>query len=158
MRRVGMIWSTAAEEDTLYAHLRSLNHVRLPSGERVFFRQADPNVMNAVLPLLDVEQAAQVLGPARMLAFESAEAGGACRVVRPDRLPPAPEGELIFRHDQIEDLNARQRDLSVAAYMREVAEEETQDVPVATLLGFVRRARRRWGWRTSPGSSAGRTC
>ncbi len=71
---------------------------------------------------------------------------------------PAPEGELIFRHDQIEDLNARQRDLSVAAYMREVAEEETQDVPVATLLGFVRRARRRWGWRTSPGSSAGRTC
>jgi hypothetical protein len=37
--------------------------MHLPSGERVFFRQADPNVMNAVLPLLDVEQAAQVLGP-----------------------------------------------------------------------------------------------
>ncbi len=76
------------------------------------------------------------------------------------RLPPAPEGELIFRRDQIEDLNTRQRDLSVAAYMREVAEEETQDVPVATLLascGGRGRARRRWGWRTSPGSSGGRT-
>ncbi len=85
--RAGMIWSTAAEEDTLYAHLRSLNHVRLPSGERVFFRQADPNVMNAVLPLLDAEQAARVLGPAGMLAFESVEAGGACRVARPDGFP-----------------------------------------------------------------------
>ncbi|WP_279358020.1 DUF4123 domain-containing protein [Methylobacterium indicum] len=139
--RAGVIWMTGAGEDALYGHLRSLNHVLLPPGERVFFRQADPDVMNAVLRLLDAEQAARMLGPARMVAFESAEAGGACRVVRPDGLPPAPEGELAFRRDQIEDLNARQRDLSVAAYLREVAADETEGVPAATLLGFVRRSR-----------------
>lgn len=61
--RAGVIWATDAGEVALYAHLRSLNQVSLPSGERVFFRYADPNVMNAVLPLLDAGQAARMLRP-----------------------------------------------------------------------------------------------
>ena len=125
----------------LYAHPRSLNHVQMPSGERVFFRQADPNVLNAILPLLDAAQAARMLGPASAVVFESAEAGGGRRVIRPDGLPPPAPGELSFTQDQIEVLNARQRDLRVAAYLREVAEEETAGVPQDVMLGFVRRAR-----------------
>nr|USU33062.1 DUF4123 domain-containing protein [Methylobacterium sp. OTU13CASTA1] len=124
--RAGVIWSTSADEPSLYSHLRSLNHVLLPSGERVYFRQADPNVMNALLPLLDAGQASRLLGPASALVFESAEAGGARRVLRPDGLPEAPSAELAFTDDQIDVLNKRQQHLSrvrIMAYLRQTAPE-----------------------------------
>ncbi|KQT92679.1 hypothetical protein ASG60_21275 [Methylobacterium sp. Leaf469] len=73
--------------------------------------------------------------------FESAEAGGARRVLRPEGLPDAPSAELAFTDDQIDVLNKRQRDLGVAAYLRVVAQDETAGVPQEVMLAFVRRAR-----------------
>jgi len=141
-----VFWSCQDGETALFAHLRRLNMARLPrwaamgkpgpepnlpadlGTEAVLFRHWDPNVLGAMLPVLDAAQFNRILGPAQEIAFHAEEYGGTRRVVCDPNWPQAPTGMLAIRGEQIEALNDRlteTRRRRVTTYLKEVAPHET---------------------------------
>ena len=171
-RKPGAVfWICAAGEDTLHRHLRRLNQVLLPTWaakgdagptdpdserpERVLFRHWDPNVLGAVMPTLDVDQFARVLGPAEQLLFDAPDFGGLRRVIA-DNAGIATPGPLRIRSDQVQDLRERRThasDRRVMGLLRTMAPEETAGVDDFELAADVVRLRRMgqsMGLRTEP--------
>ncbi|CAO4176767.1 hypothetical protein CLBKND_02877 [Methylorubrum aminovorans] len=62
-----VFWCAEANETAMVRHLRTLNLMRLPSGEAVHFRHADPRVMSVVAMSLRGQNATRLFGPARAL-------------------------------------------------------------------------------------------
>lgn len=94
-RPAAVFWSWPDGEDALYRHLRKLNRVEIPLDtgaygpeefEPVLFRHADPNVLAAVLPILELEQFGELLGAARGLVMVAPDLGGLKIVPRPKEL------------------------------------------------------------------------
>lgn len=160
-----VLWFCPLGETALHRHVRTINIVRIPSdaipddelvadtdtGEmaektsrpeygNVLFRHYDPDVMAALLPLLDELQFARVFGPATRIVMFSEGHGGLCTAPRPENLPIAPRGPLTINAGQIEDLKlamAEARDMRVAAYLREFAPEAATDLDDHQLAHFV---------------------
>jgi hypothetical protein len=141
-----VIWSWPKGEMALYRHLRTLNLVKIPNGARaeaeaagedvsgmpacetVLFRHWDPNVLGTLLPLLEARQQARFLGAAGGLALDAPDIGRMVAAPRPSGLPPPTPGMLRFGEGQLEQLGSAQAHASngrIEAYLREVAEEET---------------------------------
>ena len=155
-----VFWICAAGEAALHRHLRRLNHALLPAWaargdagpgdaqserpERVLFRHWNPNVLGAVMPTLDADQFARVLGPAEQVVFDAPEFGGLRRVVA-DGTSVAPPGLLRLRTEQVQDLAERRTQASdrrVTGLLREMAPEDTAGRTDAELGAEV--ARLRW--------------
>ncbi|MFF8798965.1 MULTISPECIES: DUF4123 domain-containing protein [unclassified Methylobacterium] len=62
-----VFWYAETDEAAMVRHLRRLNLVRLPSGEAVHLRHADPRVMSIVAMSLRGENATRLFGPAQTL-------------------------------------------------------------------------------------------
>jgi Domain of unknown function (DUF4123) len=129
-----VFWSCAEGEMVLWRHLRTLNEALIPlEGEpdpqidpqaqyqRVLFRHWDPNVLAALMPVLDAAQFARVLGPAAQIAANAPDYGGLRRIPRPDDLPLAPQGPLRISQDQMEGLTdamVHSSRLKIARYLK----------------------------------------
>ncbi|MGK9233719.1 DUF4123 domain-containing protein [Inquilinus limosus] len=140
-----VFWSCDDGEAALHRHLRTLNMVRIPDWaalgmanppdpgkptvhDSVMFRHWDPRVLGDIVPVLDPEQTARVLGPAGEIAYVAGDYGGLKRVIREPDLPPAPRGMLTIRADQIEVIDARRRAAyyrRMSVHLRDMAPEET---------------------------------
>ena len=154
-RPAAVFWGGAPGQGALWHHLRTLNQAEIPSwaaegrpaplpGEpdravTVMFRHWDPGVLGALMPVLDADQFARVLGPAAELLFHAPEHGGVRRVVA-DSAGQAPRGWLRLRGDQVVSLSERRVDASdrrVAGFLREAAPEETAGRSDTDLIGDV---------------------
>jgi len=144
-RPAAVFWSCNDGEAVLHRHLRTLNMVRVPDWaalgiahppdpdkptvhDSVMFRHWDPRVLGDIMPVLDSDQFARVLGPAEEIAYVADDYGGLKRVIREPDLPPAPRGTLTIRPDQIEALDFRRRAAycrRMSAHLRDMAPEET---------------------------------
>jgi hypothetical protein len=129
-----VFWSCAEGEMVLWRHLRTLNEALIPlEGEpdpqidpqaqyqRVMFRHWDPNVLAALMPVLDAAQFARVLGPAAQIAINAPDYGGLRRIPRPDDLPLAPQGPLRIAPDQMDaltDAMVHSSRLKIARYLK----------------------------------------
>jgi hypothetical protein len=73
--------------------------------ESVLFRHGDANVMMQVLPVLDEEQFARLLGPASQIIFEPSEewGEGSKRALRPEGIA-APRGPLRLSEEQMAEI------------------------------------------------------
>lgn len=113
-----VFWSCPEGEMALWRHLRTINEALIPvesavaesapaanpAFERVMFRHWDPNVLAAVMPLLDEAQFARMFGPASHIVINGPDTGGLKRVPRPENLPPPPHGPLRLSQQQMEGL------------------------------------------------------
>ena len=160
-----VLWFCPLGETALHRHVRTINVVRIPSdaipdnnlvadadpGEdpektsrpeygNVLFRHYDPDVLGALLPLLDEAQFARIFGPATRIVMFSQGHGGLCTAPRPENLPIAPRGLLTISAGQIEDLKlamGEARDMRVAAYLRKSAPEAAAKLDDHQLAHFV---------------------
>ena len=158
-----VFWSCPEGEVALYGHLRRLNRVRIPGWaaagkdgpepgmdadrgfEAVLFRHWDPNVLGALLPVLDEGQFSRVVRPAAGLCFHAEHHGGLRRVVNDPGWPAAPGGMLSIRPEQIEALAERRLTAShrrVAVYLHDVFPEAASAQSGQQLRNFVRQADR----------------
>ena len=153
-----VFWSSVSGELELYRHLRTLNKVRIPEWaaaggtmppadgtgtrpEAVLLRHWDPNVLGALLPVLDAGQFARVLGPAAEITLVATEHEGLQRVVADPDWPIAPSGMMSIRPEQLVALSDRRAAASrrrIAAYLRTVAPAETAGAPDQAVLAHVR--------------------
>ena len=130
-----VFWSCAEGEMALWRHLRTINEVMIPvegeaaegaqpapgALERVMFRHWDPNVLAAVMPLLDAAQFARMFGPAAYILINAPDYGGLRRIPRPENLPSAPHGPLRLSPEQMEGLRAamlHSSRLRIARYLK----------------------------------------
>ncbi len=101
---------------------------KLTVHDLVMFRHWDPRVLGDIMPVLDAEQVARMLGPAEEIAYIADDYGGLKRVIREPDLPSAPRGALTIRADQIEALDARRHAAyyrRMSAHLRDMAPKET---------------------------------
>lgn len=149
-----VIWSWQAEPMALFRHLRTLNLVDIPNEHRrseedsaretVLFRHWDPNVIGALLPLLDPEQQSRLLGAAAGLAFHAQAQGGTRVAPRPADLPHPPRGMLRISAAQIAELDGQRRagsDVKIVTYLRSTAPEQASRMSEEALLAHVARCR-----------------
>ena len=157
-RSAAVFWICAAGEPALFRHLRTLYQALIPawaadgkpgpdgSGRdpvRVTFRHWDPDVLGALMPVLDAEQFARVLGPADQVLFETVDFGRLRRVVA-DGSVVAPHGPLRITTEQAIELTDRRTaasDRRVMGILREAAPEETASRSDAEMLAEVVRLR-----------------
>ncbi|MBP1853434.1 hypothetical protein [Rhizobium halophytocola] len=158
-----VFWVTdrSVTAETLSRHLRRINQmlvarkdaprtVRRPGGvamahayERVIFRHADPNVMIQVVPALEPEQVARLLGPAALLFFapEPEWGGGLKRIRHPgSAVSPAP-GPFRLDIRQVEGIEEARRAANLTRrvdYLRQTCPSETQDVSEDQLREHIR--------------------
>jgi hypothetical protein len=148
-----VFWSCPEGEMALWRHLRTLNEVMIPvegsareeadqpaQYERVMFRHWDPNVIAAVMPVLDAEQFARMFGPSTYIFINAPDYGGLKRIPKPDSLPPAPPGPLRLTPDQIGDLKramVHSSRLRIGRFLRRTASEETKQFDDRQLLEVV---------------------
>ena len=146
-----VFWSCADGEMALWRHLRTLNEVLIPlegerdgeqtgGHERVMFRHWDPNVLAAVMPLLDAAQFARVFGPCAYILINAPDHGGLKRIPRPENLPPAPHGPLRLSPLQMEGLKAAAADQSrtrINRYLLDAAPNETAALGDARLKELI---------------------
>ncbi|MBL8896540.1 MAG: DUF4123 domain-containing protein [Planctomycetes bacterium] len=83
----GVFVRATLELGTLRRHLKRFLVVAGPDGQRLFFRFYDPRVLRLYLPTLNAEEMAQVFGPVRAYAMESAD-GRELLAFTPDGVPP----------------------------------------------------------------------
>lgn len=120
-RGVLAVWAWDGDRLSLYRHLRGLNIARIPAGHLApppgepaappepdgcvwaLFRHFDPLVLQAVVPTLDAEQAARLIGPARGLLFGDPAASGALGPAR----SPATQAPLRFHPGQLDAITGR---------------------------------------------------
>ncbi|WP_158004082.1 DUF4123 domain-containing protein, partial [Methylobacterium indicum] len=151
-RPAAVFWCCIAGEAVLYRHLRRINKARIPAWsaagrsapsedddgtfEAVLFRHWDPDVLGALMPVLDAGQFARVLGPASEIAYRSEAYGGLKRVPANPGWPVAPTGMLTIRTEQMLALGERRIEAcrrSVAAYLRDVADGALDGIAEADL-------------------------
>ena len=143
-----VFWGCAAGEAALWRHMRTLAQVRMagvPEGsEVVSFRYWDPRAVSCIVPLLDPEQYARVLGPADEVLFHDPRAMGGVGVRRAQRtpdLPVPPRGMLALTGPQVEALDADMQERSrrrIAVYLQRTSPEEAQHLTGPELERFVR--------------------
>ena len=158
-RPVAVFWSCAGGEPALHRHLRTLNRARIPDWaakgapgpadpeapaayESVMFRHWDPRVLAGLMPVLDDDQFARVLGPAEEIAFIAEDYGGLARVVAGPGMPPPARGMLTIRAEQIAELGSRRttvRYRRMMAYLRATAPTETSALSDHDLYELVLR-------------------
>ena len=155
-RPAAVFWSCFDGEQVLHDHLRRLNTARLPAwaadGESgpgpngsqgevtVLFRHWDPRVLGALMPVLDAEQFARVLGPCSEIAYDAPEFGGVKRVIADPSWPPAPNGPLVLGTEQMLALADRRRSVlhrRVSSYLCRTMPELASNVPRQELDAFI---------------------
>ena len=150
-----VFWACLPGEQAVWRHLRTLNQARVaqpdsgaaadagPGSEVVLFRHWDPRVLSDVLPVLDEDQYARVLGPSDEAVFLDPERSGGVGVRRLKRfadLPLMPRGMLTLDADQVAALDECVRERSqrkTAAYLRDVAPELAGPLSPADLYARV---------------------
>ncbi|TFI58719.1 DUF4123 domain-containing protein [Sphingomonas parva] len=84
-RRTGVFWSSPNGMDDLYRHLRTLNLVQIAlvdaprnaaDYQTVLFRHADPNVLAAMIAVMDAGQRQELLGRSPALVYSLGAVGG----------------------------------------------------------------------------------
>jgi hypothetical protein len=83
----GIFVRAPLELNELRRHLKRFLVVAGPDGQRLFFRFYDPRVLRLYLPTLNAEETAQIFGPVRAYAMESAD-GRELLSFTPDAVPP----------------------------------------------------------------------
>ncbi|WP_288587018.1 DUF4123 domain-containing protein [uncultured Methylobacterium sp.] len=155
-RPAAVFWCCIAGEAVLYRHLRRINKARIPAWsaagrsapsedddgtfEAVLFRHWDPDVLGALMPILDAGQFSRVLGPASEIAYRSEAYGGLKRVPADPGWPVAPAGMLTIRTEQMLALGERRIEAcrrSVASYLRDVADGALDGIAEADLRAHV---------------------
>jgi hypothetical protein len=155
-----VFWSCSQGESILFRHLRTINMVSIPSAikdeETVLFRHYDPLVLTLVIPLLNDQQFARVIGPTEDIVMFAPDSG-LRHVRRPADLPTPRAGLLQVSAEQIagiEDGMRKRSLLRIANYLREVAPEMTAAMADHVLFEFVRESEevgRVLGLRTEQG-------
>jgi hypothetical protein len=146
-----VFWSCAEGEAVLWRHLRTLNEALIPLGgevseqidpqsayQRVLFRHWDPNVLAALMPVLNAPQFARVLGPASNVVINAPDYGGLRRIPRPEDLPAAPPGPLKISPDQMEaltDAMVHSSRLKIARYLKRNVPDHFQGIDDEFLWG-----------------------
>ncbi|MFF8803059.1 MULTISPECIES: DUF4123 domain-containing protein [unclassified Methylobacterium] len=157
-----VFWSCPGGDRMLYRHLRALNRVRIPAWaanglagparsqsaetfETVLFRHWDPHVLGALMPVLEADQFARIMGAAEEIAFAAPDFGGLKRILKDASWPPASSGMLTIGSAQADALNQRRLEASrrrIAGYLRESAPVMTEHATDRQLLDFVRESER----------------
>jgi Domain of unknown function (DUF4123) len=84
-KATGVFWSSPTGEDTLFAHLRRLNIVKIarvhePASpddfSHVLFRHADPDVLGIMGAVMTPEQRQELLGDSPAFVYASRKMGG----------------------------------------------------------------------------------
>jgi hypothetical protein len=146
-----VFWSCQEGGEVLWRHLRTLNEALIPlqgenleqvdpqsAFERVLFRHWDPNVLSALMPVLDAGQFARVLGPASHVAIYAPDYGGVRRIPRPDDLPSAPHGPLKILPGQMNaltDAMVHSSRLKIARYLKRNVPDHFQGIDDEFLWG-----------------------
>jgi Domain of unknown function (DUF4123) len=138
----GEFWLGESKTELLSSHLRKLGAARMPDGQILYFRYYDPDVLAAIVPLVNAEQASYLFGPARVLGLVGGAADGAV-VERPDGLPEPHSGPITFESWQIDILDDRQTEIShrkIAAMLRDCFKKEANTLSNSELYQFVKEA------------------
>jgi len=138
-----VFWTCSQGESILFRHLRTINMALIPGEEgaddTVLFRHYDPLVLTLMMPLLDREQFARIIGPAEHIVMFSPDTG-VRHVQRPDDLAEARAGLLRVSAAQITGIEDGMRKRSrarIANYLRDAAPEVTATMSDDALLKFV---------------------
>ncbi|MDK4715923.1 DUF4123 domain-containing protein [Rhizobium sp. CNPSo 4039] len=152
------LWSSAAGEDRLFRHLRSINLILIPDddepptdgeqepggthrGEQsVLFRHYDPEVLNSVVPLLTQDQFIRLMGPCDQVMWYASEYGGRRRAVKPVTDAVMPRGPLRLSDEQIEELEANRKtssQMKTVRYLRETEPLRTSQMTDAELRRYT---------------------
>lgn len=104
----GVRLESAAEENALVEHLRSLVHVRLEGGQTALFRFHDPRILALWLEMLSPEERDRCMGPVQRFHLPSGD-GQTLAIVRSD-IPAEParyaeQPWLSLGADQLDTLN-----------------------------------------------------
>jgi Domain of unknown function (DUF4123) len=106
-KSAGILLTTSADRNNLYAHLRQIFVVEDEEHQQFFFRYYDPRVLRNFLPTCTPEQLAEFFGPVRVWVSESAEGDGYLAYTR------GAEGQLkqdrIANHAMRNGLGVRMR-------------------------------------------------
>jgi len=108
--------------------------------EAVFFRHFDADIMASILPLLDLEQFSRVFGDAELILMQAPDFNGFNEAPRPQSLPSKPAGLLRLNPEQYDELcniQAHRARLEILRFLRENAEDETEDLSDAALMDKI---------------------
>lgn len=108
----GVRLESAAEENTLVEHLRSLVHARLEGGQTALFRFHDPRILPLWLETLSPEERDRYMGPVQRFCLPSGD-GQTLAIARGD-IPAEParyaeQPWLSLSADQLDRLNGAKR-------------------------------------------------
>jgi hypothetical protein len=159
-RPCAVFWSCPKGEQTLWRHLRTINEILVPddriqendgkSGnpvkyERVLFRHWDPNVLGSILPLLDTDQSARLLGGANTILINATQYGGLKRIAHQEpSLVPSAE-PLIIRPDQIvalKDARIRSSAIRAARFLKRTSSPAIVRLPERELAAIAEKRMR----------------
>ncbi len=113
-----VFWHGTVEEEAAFHHFRRMNLIDVPrpkdappepfaaDPETVLFRYWDPSVLRMILPILDLNQRAQLFGPMDAVVIDERGSDGARVARRRPDWPSAEPGRIRLTSSQVDAISA----------------------------------------------------